>query len=470
VAGLPVRRPELSDAASQLQPPRPPAHVQSILDRLWQSGHAVYLVGGGIRDWLLGRPATDWDIATDARPEQMLELFPTGHYENRFGTVTIDGVEATTFRRDHQYGDHRRPDSVTFTDDIVEDLARRDFTVNAIAFGRTGDGEGPADEPHWTDPTHGVDDLRGRLLRAVGEADRRFEEDALRLVRAARLAAELSFEIEPETRAAMARSAHLGKWVSRERVGGEFRRMVRAEPPSAAFRILAETSLLEPLFPELAAQIGVPQAKIPGADLWHHSLVTVDAAATLEGSSERLRVAALLHDIGKPTTSADGHFVGHDTEGARLAEEMLGRLAFGRREIEPVVALIGQHMFAYQSSWSGAAVRRFIRRVGPGLVDDLLRLRQADNVGSALPADAGQLDELRQRVATELQAGAPLSLRDLAVDGGVLTSELEIGPGPVIGRLLNHLLECVIADPSRNTPAQLLAEARDELARAEPAP
>jgi tRNA nucleotidyltransferase (CCA-adding enzyme) len=465
VAGLPVRRPELSDAAGQLQPPRPPAHVQSILDRLWQSGHAAYVVGGGVRDWLLGRAATDWDIATDARPERMLELFPNGHYENKFGTVSIGGVEATTFRRDHQYGDHRRPDSVTFTDDIVEDLARRDFTVNAIAWGRTRDAGRPAEQPHWTDPTNGADDLRDRLIRAVGDPERRFDEDALRLVRAARLAAELGFEIEPQTRAAMARSAHLVQWVSRERVGIEFRRMVRAEPPSTAFRILAETNLLEPLFPELAAQVGVPQSKIPGADLWHHSLTTVEAAATLGGSSERLRVTALLHDIGKPTTFAGGHFVGHDSEGARLAEELLSRLAFGRREIEPVVALIGQHMFVYQPSWTAAAVRRFIRRVGADRVADLLRLRQADNVGSGLPADAGHLDELRRRVAAELQSGAPLNLRDLAVDGGDLTSELDLAPGPVIGRLLDHLLEWVIEDAGRNTRELLLAEARAEVRR-----
>jgi tRNA nucleotidyltransferase (CCA-adding enzyme) len=456
VAGLPVRRPELSVPA--VPPPRPPAAVQSILDRLWQSGHAAYLVGGGVRDWLLGRTPKDWDVATDARPEHMLELFRVGRYENRFGTVTVDDVQVTTLRRDHQYGDHRRPDSVTFTDSIEEDLARRDFTVNAIAWGG-------GKEPRWVDPTGGADDLHTRLLRAVGDPDRRFAEDALRLVRAARLAAELDFEIEPSTQVAMTRSAELVKWVSRERIGGEFRRMLAANPPSTAFRMLAKTGLLAPLLPEFAAQRGIPQAKIAGADLWDHTLATVDAAATLDDSSERLRLAALLHDIGKPTTFADGRFLGHDTEGARLAEEMLGRLAFGHREIEPVVALIGQHMFAYQPSWTAAAVRRFIRRVRPEYVGDLLRLRQADNVGSGLAADAGHLAELRRRVAAELEAGAPLSLRDLAVDGGDLTSELNLVPGPVIGRLLDHLLEWVTEDAARNRPDLLLAEARAQVNR-----
>jgi tRNA nucleotidyltransferase (CCA-adding enzyme) len=431
--------------------------VQTILETLWASGHAGYVVGGGVRDWLLGRPETDWDVATDARPEQMLGLFPTGRYENRFGTVTIGGVEATTFRRDHLYADHRRPDSVTFADDIVSDLARRDFTVNAIAWGRTAH---PDTTPSWVDPHAGLTDLDDRLLRAVGHPLRRFDEDALRLMRAARLAAQLDFEIEPATRAAMTATRELVKWVSRERVGGELRRMLHADPPSRGFTILAETGLLEPLLPDLAAQVGLPQDKVTGHDLWQHSLATLDAAATLAGSSEILRLAALLHDIGKPSTYADGHFLGHDVEGARLAESMLTSLAVPRREVDRVSRLIRHHMFSYQRQWSGAAVRRFIRRVGADLVDDLIRLRQADNVGSGLPADAGHLDELRQRVARELAAGAPLALKDLAVDGRVLMSELDLAPGPQVGRLLDRLLDSVIEDPGLNTREQLVARAR----------
>ncbi len=440
-----------------LAPPRVPAEVQSILDRLWSTGHAAYVVGGGVRDTLLGRGETDWDIATDARPERLLQLYPGSHYGNRFGTVTIGRVEATTFRRDHRYGDHRRPDEVTFTDSIGEDLARRDFTVNAFAWGRAGEAGA---EPEWVDPHGGRADLEARCLRAVGDPATRFDEDALRLLRAARLAAQLGFEIEPATKSAMAASAELVGWVAAERVGAEFRRMVAADPPSTAFRILDETGLLEPLFPELAAQRGVRQDKIPGHDVWQHSLETVDAAARLDPANQRLRLAALLHDVGKPLTFADGRFIGHDSEGARLAERLLGKLAYPRAEIEHVAALIRHHMFRYEPTWSGAAVRRFIRRVGSGLIDDLIRLRQADNMGSGQPADADRSDELRRRVVAELESGVPLSLAQLAVDGNDLTSELGLRPGPLIGRLLDRLLESVVADPARNTREQLLADAR----------
>jgi tRNA nucleotidyltransferase (CCA-adding enzyme) len=446
--------------------PPPPAHVpravHEVLATLWRSGHAAYLVGGGVRDELLGLPVQDWDVATSARPERLIELFPGGRYENRFGTVTVPAagidVEVTTFRRDHIYADHRRPNSVTFTDDLAEDLARRDFTVNAIAWGRPGGADG---KPDWADPTGGRADLDSRLLRAVGDPIHRFDEDALRLLRAARLAAQLDFQIEPATRAAMPAAAETVKWVSNERIGEELRRMLRARPPSRAFAILAETGVLEHALPELAAQLGVPQDKAPGMDLWAHCLATTDAAADLRDDDQQLRLAALLHDIGKPATFADGHFLGHDEEGARMAGELLTRLAFPRRDVARVATLVRNHMFSYEPRWSSAAVRRFIRRVGRDLVDDLIDLRVADNIGSGLQAGAGHVDELRTRVHAELDAGAPLSLHDLAVNGDDLVASLGVRPGPLIGQLLERLLAEVIADPGANTRDELLGFASE---------
>lgn len=444
----------------------PPPDVSAVLETLWHAGHAAYLVGGCVRDELLGRGVTDWDIATDARPERITSLFERGRYENRFGTVTVStaerDVEVTTFRRDHRYADHRRPDSVTFSDEIGEDLARRDFTVNAIAWGRAADA---THQPRLIDPTNGLGDLDRAILRAVGKPAIRFDEDALRLLRGARLAAQLHFDIEPATRAAMSQAATLVRWVSQERIGAELRRMVVADPPSRAFVILAQAGLLEHALPELAAQRGVPQDKQPGQDLWAHCLATLDAVAAIDPSNQVLRIAALLHDIGKPGTFADGHFIGHDREGARLAESLLTRLAFPRREIERVARLIAEHMFSYERRWTDAAVRRFIRRVGPDLVEDLLELREADNLGSGLPASAGHLDELRGRVRAALAAHPPLSLHDLAVDGDDLVAELGISPGPLVGELLDRLLGSVIADPRRNVRARLIADARSYVGR-----
>jgi tRNA nucleotidyltransferase (CCA-adding enzyme) len=432
-----------------------------VLETLWSCGFGAYVVGGGVRDTLLGRPVPqDWDVATSGRPEQVKEALPAGRYENRFGTVTLEvapyTVEITTFRRDHQYADHRRPDSVTFTDSLVEDLARRDFTVNAIAWGR----EPTQDAAHFEDPTRGMADLHARLLRAVGEPAKRFDEDGLRLLRAARFAGQLGFQIEPRTLAAMHDTAETVRWVSQERVGGELRRMVAADPPSVAFVVLDETGVLDHALPELAAQRGIAQDKLPGMDLWAHSLATLDAAARIDPANQPLRLAALLHDMGKPSTFADGHFVGHDTEGAKLAEALLARLAFPRREIEPIAALIGNHMFNYEPRWSGAAVRRFIRRVGRDTIDDLLKLRAADNVGSGLAPDAGRLADLRRRIDEELRSNPPLSLADLAVRGDDLTRELNIRPGPVVGRLLQRMLRLVIADPAQNRHDVLIEHAR----------
>ena len=449
-----------------------PPDVMSVLEALWSNGHAAYLVGGGVRDPLLGRTVTDWDVATDARPERILQIFRNGRNENRFGTVTVPGnsndVQVTTFRRDHQYGDHRRPDSVTFTDSISEDLARRDFTVNALAWGRAGD---PAtSEPHWVDPTNGLADLHDKLLRAVGDPQARFDEDALRLLRAARLSAQLGFAIEPATLAAMPGAAETIKWVSGERVGDELRKMIAADPPSAGFAVLAQTRVLRHALPELDAQRGVPQDKVTGHDLWGHALATLDAAADIDPPNRRLRLAALLHDIGKPPTFADGHFIGHDAVGAELADALLSRLAFPRREVEAIVALIANHMFSYERRWSSAAVRRFIKRVGhepidTRLVEDQLKLRQADNVGSGLSRDAGGVDELADRVRRELETGVPLTLGQLAVNGDDLMAELGLTPGPDIGWMLDRLLSAVIADPARNNRADLVAIARDSHSR-----
>jgi tRNA nucleotidyltransferase (CCA-adding enzyme) len=445
-------------------PPELPPHVRAVLDRLWSAGYAAYAVGGGVRDWLLGRDPVDWDVATSARREQTAPLFERARIEGAFGTVRVlapEGVvDVTTFRRDHRYGDHRRPDAVTFTDDVGEDLLRRDFSVNAIAWGRA------ATEPtaDWLDPTGGLDDLRRRLLRAVGEPRARFEEDALRLLRAVRLATELRFEIEEGTLRALEAAADDIGYVSAERVRAELARIVAVDEPSRGLRLLQETGLLRRVLPELDEQLGVEQGKPIGGDLWQHTLATVDAAAALAGSDAVVRWAALLHDVGKPATAADGHFHGHHEVGAGMARDMLARLRAPRHETDLVVRLVRWHMVMYEQRWSDAAIRRFIRKVGVDLLPRLWLLREADNLGSGVDPDAGGLAELRARVEAQLAAGVPLGLGELAVDGHDLLRELGVPSGPIVGTLLGRLLDSVIADPARNRRDILLADARAWLA------
>ena len=436
-----------------------PPHVLDLLRSLWSAGHAAFVVGGSVRDPLMGRPTSDqWDLATSASPERMLELFAgEAVYENSFGTVVVrrDGqpeTEITTFRSDHDYADFRRPHRIEFTDSIELDLARRDFTVNAMAWGaRAGD------RPTFVDPHGGRADLEARLLRAVGEPEERFREDALRMVRAIRLAATLDFAIEPATLAGITAQAELVAHLSGERIAVELSKLLAAPRPSVGLRLLADTGLLDPISPELAAQRGVPQNKVPGEDLWDHTLRSVDAAIA---EPPRLRLAALLHDMGKPSTFSDGRFLRHEAVGAELAATFLDRLRWPHAERDRVVHLVRQHMFGYQSSWSDTAVRRFIAKVGRDALDDLFRLREADNIGSGSEPSAGHLDVLRTRVAAELAANVVLDRHGLAVDGDDLMAELGLAPGPGLGRILDRLLEAVIADPRRNRRDALLKLAR----------
>jgi tRNA nucleotidyltransferase (CCA-adding enzyme) len=447
---------ERGAAAIEQQIPLP---VLGLLETLWSAGHGAYVVGGSLRDLLLERPAADWDLASDARPDRLLELFPGSVYENQFGTVAVrrdDTVyEVTTFRSDHDYADFRRPHHVEFGDSIELDLARRDFTVNALAWGAAA-GEAAG----LVDPYDGTTDLGLHRLRAVGEPVRRFEEDALRMVRAVRFAATLGFSIEPATRDAISTCAELVRHLSAERVSSELLKLLGAPTPSVGLRLLHETGLLEPLVPELAIQVGVPQNKIPGEDLWGHTLRSVDAA---DPNRPIVRLAALVHDLGKPATASDGHFYGHETVGATLARELLERLRMPRAATERVVHLVRLHMFAYDGTWSDTAVRRFLGKAGREALDELFALREADNVGSGLPADAGGLSELRARVDAQLAADVALDRSDLAIDGDDLIADLGLDPGPVIGRLLDALLERVIADPALNDAPTLLVLARQLL-------
>ena len=281
-------------------------------------------------------------------------------------------------------------------------------------------GSEPGGAPAFLDPFGGLADVEAGWLRAVGDARTRFEEDALRMIRAVRLAATLGFGIEPATLAGIQARADLARHLSGERIAAELDKLLAAPVPSVGLRLMSDTDLLRAISPDLAAQRGIPQNKVPGEDLWDHTLRAVDAAPA---ARPVVRLAALLHDIGKPATFADGHFVGHDAVGAELAGAFLDRLRLSRPVRDRIVELVRNHMFSYEPNWSDAAVRRFIGKmegIGPGALEELLELREADNVGSGLPAEAGRLDELRARVAAELAAEVVLDRRGLAIDGNDL--------------------------------------------------
>jgi tRNA nucleotidyltransferase (CCA-adding enzyme) len=462
VADLPVPGTELSDPEDLGS--AVPAEVHDILRTLWGAGHAAYVVGGGLRNALLGRISTNWDLATAALPEQTAALFEDAAYENRFGTVVLQreghDYEITTFRTDHDYADFRRPHRVEFGTSLEADLARRDFTVNAMAWGRHAGSDETGAEAILIDPFDGRDDVARRTLRAVGEPLRRFEEDALRMVRAVRLAATLDFTIEPATLRGIQARAPLIAHLSGERIATELGLLLAADEPSVGLRLLADTGLLAPISEELAAQRGIAQNKVEGEDLWDHTLRTVDAAI----NHPVVRLAALVHDIGKPATAADGHFYGHEVVGAEVARAFLDRLHEPRAVTEQVTHLVRNHMFGYETTWSDAAVRRFIGKVGPDSINELFALREADNVGSGQPQSAGGLDELRARVATELAEGPVLDRSALAIDGADLMAELGLEPGPGLGRVLEALLERVIEDKSLNSAPTLLLLARQLVA------
>jgi len=329
--------------------------------------------------------------------------------------------------------------------------------MNALAWGAPGQSTTPA----LVDPFQGRADIGARRIRAVGEPDRRFEEDALRMLRAIRFATTLGFEIESSTLVAIRRNAPLVAHLSGERIAVELGKILAAPRPSVGLRLLADTGILEHLSPELAAQRGVEQNKIAGEDLWDHTLRTVDAAS----NRPVVRLAALLHDVGKPATAADGHFYAHETVGAEVAERFLDRLHIPRSTVAAVTHLVREHMFRYVPTWGDAAVRRFIGKIGSEAIDDLFALREADNEGSGVPRDADGLAALRARIDAELEAGPVLDRSALAIDGSDLMTELGLPPGPTLGRILEALVERVVEEPRLNDRPTLMLLARDIAAR-----
>lgn len=434
-----------------------PASVLDICQALHARGHQAWIVGGCVRDHLLGRPVSDWDVCTTALPREILRVFPKAIPTGiAHGTVTVvrEGThyEVTTLRGEAGYSDGRRPDAVFFLEDITADLARRDFTVNAIAYNPQGD--------VLVDPFDGRGDLRRRVLRAVGDPVQRFREDGLRILRGARFVATLEFELDAATEAAMESALDVFRKVSAERVREEWMKTLKARVPSRAFRVMQRHGMLAVVSPELSACVGCPQEAGREGDVWDHTLRAIDA---MPPDDAVLRVAALFHDVGKPPTRADGPagpvFPTHDRVGAELADAWLRAWRFSNDERTRITRVIASHLVEGCDQWSDADVRRWLQRVTTSSVGDVLALARAS--ARAEDRDTHPLDTLARRVQTMCAAGVPLTPRDLAVDGTLLMRELGLPPSKRLGELLSTLLARVVDDPTLNTRERLLALARE---------
>ncbi len=438
------------------------SEVRYVSDRLRAHGKRAWLVGGCVRDLLMGRPHADWDVATDALPGEVMRVFPRAIPTGiDHGTVTVmvgkAPIEVTTLRGEGAYSDGRRPDSVHFVSDLTEDLARRDFTVNAIAID-------PVDLS-IIDPFEGQKDILARVLRAVGDARERFSEDGLRVLRAARFVATLELDLDPDTMAAIEPTLDTFRKVSPERVRDEWVKTMKARRPSRAYGIMLKGGILGVTCPELLLGVGVAQNRFHAFDVFRHTMECVDACT----GDPILRIAALLHDVGKPTTRAlsdktnDYTFYEHERVGAEIADAVCQRLRFSNDERARIVDLVRHHIIQYSDECTDAAVRRWIRRVGKERVDDLYALNEADVLAKGRDAteDLAALAGLKAHVERVLAAGAALSTRDLKVNGHDLMRELGRPPGPWLKTVLDALLEAVTSDPECNEREALLARARE---------
>jgi len=456
-----------------------PKEVQKIITKLQKSGFEAYIVGGCVRDILLGKKPKDWDITTNAKPKEIQKLFPKSFYENKFFTVgvqtgsedeTLKIIEVTTFRSEAKYTDKRHPDEVKPAKTLEEDLARRDFTVNAMALQiQNSKFKIQNDNAKFKiiDPFGGQNDLKNRLIKTVGNPEARFQEDALRLMRAIRLATTLGFNIESKTGEALKENAGLLKMIAKERIADELKKIIMCKKADYGIELLREYGLLKYVLPELEEGWGVWQNKHHKYTVWEHNLRSLRYAAEKEYSFE-VRMASLLHDVGKPRTKRgegpDCTFYGHEVVGAKMVTQMLERLRFPKHEIEKIAILVRAHMFNYDPEVvTDSSVRRLVNKIGPENIRELVQLREADRIGSGVPkAIPYRLRHFMFRVEKVLRQ--PISRKMMKVNGNDLIKELKMEPGPRLGAVLDLLFEEVLDDPSRNDRKYLLGRAK-ELAR-----
>lgn len=463
-----------------------PHEVARVTAALEDAGFEAFLIGGCVRDILLGQNPNDWDVTTNARPDDISDIFEHSHYDNDYGTVrvvndnteddTLKVIEVTTYRLEAEYSDGRRPDEVTFSDTLDDDLKRRDFTVNALALQvprETGKEAGSVSYETLTtvarenivDNFDGLADLHENRIRTVGEPEERFREDALRILRAIRLSVQLDFEIEQKTLEALKTSAHQLENIAVERIRDEFQKIILSDNPKKGLEVARETGVLTHFLPELEEGIDVEQNQAHSYTVWEHLLRALQATAD-KGWGLEIRLAALFHDIAKPHSrrfdkeKQDYTFHGHEVVGSRVTRSIMERMKFPKDVTEKTVKLVRWHMFfSDPEEITLSAVRRLIRNVGEENVWDLMNLRVADRVGTGRPKEEPY--RLRKYYAMVEEAlRDPVSVSQLKIDGDLLMKVTGEKPGPRIGWILHALLEEVLEDPTLNTEEYLNTQAQ----------
>lgn len=435
-----------------------PSNVKYIIDEFYKNNYEAFMVGGCIRDALLCKVPKDYDIATSAKPEITEKLFkktiPTGI---KHGTVTVlidnEPYEVTTYRTEGKYKDNRRPDEVYFVSDIKEDLSRRDFTINAFAYNSR---EG------LKDFFGGLDDLNNSLIRSVGDANKRFNEDALRMLRAIRFSTQLNFDIEENTLNAIKNNKDLIKNISSERIRDELCKILVSKNVRKGLNLLEKCGLLQIIIPEIVPSIGFDQKNMHHfEDVFNHTISVIEKCP----EDLTIRLAALLHDIGKPDVffiddNGNGRFFGHNTRSEKIARDVLNRLRFDNKTIKAVCILVREHMNVLDNA-SNLAIKRLINRVSKENIYSLLALQKADILSLNDPNVAlYKVSDMKNKIDIIIDSNTPLTVKDLAIDGGILIKELNLKPGKIIGKILDYLLQLVLKDSSLNTTAILLEESK----------
>lgn len=457
--------------AKEKNPITIPQEVLNILTALNKAGHEAYIVGGCVRDILRQAKPKDWDITTSAKPEKILKLFPHSFYENAFLTVTVKTesddptlreIEITTFRTEGKYTDKRHPDEIKFAKTLVEDLGRRDFTVNAMAISvAKSDAANTSSVLNYEiiDPFAGQKDLHKKIIRAVGNAEKRFDEDALRMLRAVRLSVELGFAIETNTYTAIKKLASNLCYIAKERIRDEFIKIIMTPRAKEGIELLHQTGLLKEFIPEIEEGIGV-ENRPRIFTIWEHNLRALEYAAQQNYSLD-VRLAALLHDVGKPRTKGpmkndEWTFYGHDVVGAKMTRKIMERLRFSKKQAQKISTLVRWHLFKYEidkddQTTTDSSIRRLIRKVGAENIEDLVMLRICDRMGMGVPKPLPyRLRHFQFRVEKILREEEAPSPKMLKINGNDVMNILGISPGPKVGQIIEILLQEVIDDPTLN--------------------